>query len=91
MKNKTNKLLTLLFAVSVFGIFSGSEEPALWFLRDTKIEGFLAHFHTGNSIIFNLSGGFIISLFFLVPARSLTGHKASKNYKNKSFELLQKL
>ena len=58
------KILTLLFVLSIFGLFSGSQEPVVWFLRGTQVEPFLLALHNGNSIIFTLSGGFIISIFF---------------------------
>ena len=48
----------------MFGVFSGSQESVVWVLRNTNIEPLLIALHTGNSIIFNLSIGCLISMFF---------------------------
>lgn len=54
----------LLALVAVFGTFSGSTEPVVGFLRGSSIEPYLLALHNGNSIVFNLSVGYLISLFF---------------------------
>lgn len=62
-----NRLPGVLFAltpVAIFGLFSGSTEPVFGPLRGTSIEPALLALHNGNSIIFNLSVGYLVSLFF---------------------------
>lgn len=54
----------VLALVAVFGTFSGSNEPIVGFLRGTYIEPHLLALHNGNSIVFNLSVGYLVSLFF---------------------------
>ena len=57
-------LLLLLAAAAVFGMFSGSTEPVVSPLRGTAIEPTLRALHNGNSIVFNLSVGYLISFIF---------------------------
>ena len=56
--------LYFLALVAIFGIFSGSAEPVVSFLRGNKIESTLHALHNGNSIFFNLSVGFLSSFIF---------------------------
>lgn len=59
------KTVLLLFTlVAVFGMFSGSNEPIVEFLRGTSIESYVLALHNGNSIVFNLSVGYLVSMFF---------------------------
>ena len=60
--------LYLLIAIASFGVFSGSSEPVVPWLSGTSVEAFLNILHCGNSIVFNLSVGFLMSLlvWFLV-------------------------
>lgn len=57
-----------LVALSIFGVFSGSNEPVISALRGTAFEDFAVRLHTGNSILFNLSVGTLVGIFvwFLV-------------------------
>jgi hypothetical protein len=59
-----NLALYLLAAVAVFGMFSGSMEPVILPLRGTAIEPALLALHSGNSILFNLSLGYLSSFIF---------------------------
>lgn len=61
--NMRSAFLVLALA-AVFGTFSGSAEPVVGFLRGTTIEPYLLALHNGNSIVFNLSVGYLVSLFF---------------------------
>lgn len=56
--------LLMLTLVAVFGMFSGSNEPIVGFLRETMIEPSILALHNGNSIVFNISVGYLVSLFF---------------------------
>lgn len=59
------KPVLLLFALAaVFGMFSGSNEPVVEFLRGTSVEPYVRALHNGNSIVFNLSIGYLVSMFF---------------------------
>ncbi len=57
-------LFLALVPLATFGTFSGSTEPVVGFLRGTSIEPYLLALHNGNSIVFNLSVGYLVSLFF---------------------------
>jgi hypothetical protein len=54
-------LLTLL---AIYGLFSGSSEPIVGPLKGTWLERHLYALHNGNSIVFNLSVGYLVSVFF---------------------------
>lgn len=60
-----NIILLTLTAISIFGVIAGSNELILGVLKGTIFEEPLYKLHIGNVIIFSLSGGFLISLFFL--------------------------
>jgi len=55
--------LLLLTLIAVFGMFAGSNEPVVGFLRGTVLEPSLHALHIGNSIIFDLSVGYLVSTF----------------------------
>ncbi len=57
-------LLAGLTPVALYGMISGSQEPVVWFLRGTAIEPVLHSLHNGNPIFFDLSVGYLVSLFF---------------------------
>lgn len=57
-------LFLILTPLAIFGTFSGSTEPVVGFLRDTTIEPYFLALHNGNAIVFNLSVGYLVSLFF---------------------------
>jgi hypothetical protein len=58
---KTALLLATL--VAVFGMFAGSNEPVVGMLRGSFLEPHLHALHNGNSITFNLSVGYLVSMF----------------------------
>ena len=60
----TKVALGILALVAVFGMFAGSEEPVVAILRRSFLEPHLQALHIGNSILFNLSVGYLVSLFF---------------------------
>ena len=64
LASPTKVFFLILVPLAVFGTFSGSTEPVVWFLRGTPVEPFLLALHNGNSIVFNLSIGYLVSLFF---------------------------
>ncbi len=65
IRNRTLDLILIVFAiVSIVGVFSGADEPIISFLRGSAIQPILYRLHTGDKIIFNLSIGFLVSLFF---------------------------
>jgi hypothetical protein len=53
-----------LLLVAIFFAFSGSTEPVASYLRGTRVERYLLAWHSGNSIVFNLAIGYIVSVFF---------------------------
>ena len=58
--------LLLLTLAAIFGMFSGSHEPVIGILRDTSVGPVLRALHNGNSIVFNLSIGYLVSMLFWV-------------------------
>jgi hypothetical protein len=56
--------LSALTVLAIFGMFSGSSEPIVAILKDTWIADIAYRLHIGNAIVFDLSVGFLISLFF---------------------------
>jgi hypothetical protein len=65
-KNLLTAVFLLLSLLAVFGMFSGSNDPIVGFLRGTAFEPYLFALHNGNSIVFNLSVGYLVSVFFWV-------------------------
>ena len=67
MRLKVSTLL--LWPLSVFSILlalKASNEPIPSIFSGTWIDSFFKQFDTGNSIIFNLSIGFLVSVFFYI-------------------------
>ena len=64
------KVSTLLLGpLSIFSIllvFKASNEPILSIFSGTWVDSFFKQFDTGNSIIFGLSIGFLVSVFFYI-------------------------
>src|SRR6266498_2587849 len=57
------------------GMFAGSDEPVVGILRGSMLEPILLRLHSGNSILFNVSVGYLTSVFFwflvvFLPERS---------------------
>ncbi len=63
-ENRLNIALALLAFAAVFGMFAGGNEPVIGALRGSPIEPLLRALHNGNAIVFNLSVGFLVSMFF---------------------------
>lgn len=57
-------VLLLLTLVAIFGMFAGGNEPIIGILRGTPLEPYLYQLNYSNSIIFNLSVGYLVSVFF---------------------------
>ncbi|CAH7119189.1 hypothetical protein VCHA49P381_10627 [Vibrio chagasii] len=64
MKNIEKILIWSFLAISVFLLFKSSDEPLIYLLSDTFVGEALYKFELGNTIIFNLCIGYIVSLFF---------------------------
>ncbi|MBN2433830.1 MAG: hypothetical protein JXK07_01035 [Spirochaetes bacterium] len=56
--------LWLLSVLCVFLVFKASDEPAIRLIEGTSIETLFIRFATGNSILFSLSIGILVSVFF---------------------------
>jgi len=59
-----NAALAILAIAAVFGMFSGSPEPVMSVLQGSPVEPVLLALHNGNSIVFNLSVGYLVSMLF---------------------------
>lgn len=66
MKYIERKLIWVLLAVSTFLLFKSSDESVISLIEDTALAPAFHQFTNGNSIIFNLSVGYIVSLMFYV-------------------------
>jgi hypothetical protein len=83
-----NRLLSILTCISVVGVIAGSNEGILSVLKGTPIEHTLYKLHSGNQIIFDLSMGFLISIFFWfivvkipeIRKRNIIRHNISTQY-----------
>jgi hypothetical protein len=65
MRLKASTLsLWIISALSIILAFKASDEPILSIFVGTWINSYLQQFETGNSIIFDLSIGFLVSVFF---------------------------
>ena len=86
MRLKVSTLLLWTIGIgSIILALKASSEPMLPVFRDTWIYSFFQQFSTGNSIIFDLSIGFLVSVFFYIlvvwfPARQ------RKNLIKRNFE-----
>lgn len=58
--------IALLTLVAVYGTFAGTNEPVVGWLRGTLAEPYLYKLHSGNSILFNISVGFLNSVVFWI-------------------------
>lgn len=57
-------ILIFLTAISIFGVFAGSQEPVIAALEGTVLASWLHSLHIGNAIVFSLSVGVLVSIFF---------------------------
>jgi hypothetical protein len=57
-------LLWIISAVSIILALKASNEPIVSIFRNTWFNSFFQQFDTGNSIVFDLSIGFLVSVFF---------------------------
>ncbi len=57
-------LMACLTLVAIVFMFVSSDEPVIGFLRGSVVEPYLHYFPIGNSIVFNLSVGYLVSTFF---------------------------
>jgi len=86
MRLKFSTILLWTFSVlSILLAFKASDEPVPSILQGTWIDSFFQQFDTGNSIIFSLSIGFIISVFFYILVVWLP-NKQRKNLIKRNFE-----
>lgn len=59
------KIIIVLFALlALFELFAGSNEAVVSCLKSSNVEAILYQLHNGNSILFNLSVGYLVSTFF---------------------------
>ena len=63
-RNLMRMAMPVLTALAIFGTLAGSNEPVIGMLQDTWIADISRKLHIGNTILFNLSVGFLVSLFF---------------------------
>jgi len=76
-----NKLIWWLFFVAVFLLFKSSDEVLVTFLSESPIARIFYQFESGNSIIFNLCIGYIVSLIFYVLVVYMPERRAKQELK----------
>jgi len=65
MRLKVSTLILGTISIgSIILALKASNEPMLSIFRDTWVDSFFQQFGTGNSIIFSLSIGFLVSMIF---------------------------
>lgn len=94
-----NHTLAALTLVALLGMFSTSGEPVIWLLRDTPVEAPLIALGWPNTILFNLSLGYLVTVFFwllvvYIPEsarRNLLRENLSRRYQDFKEEVIQSL
>src|SRR5690606_23743415 len=64
--NRTLIILGVLAVIAVLGMFSASGEPVIPILKGTWLEGPLIALGRSNVIVFSLSIGYLVTVFFWV-------------------------
>ncbi|EGR0072859.1 hypothetical protein ACWOKL_004315 [Vibrio vulnificus] len=82
MKYIERKLIWVLLAVSTFLLFKSSDESVISLIEDTALAPVFHQFTNGNSIIFNLSVGYIVSLMFYVIVVVIPEYREKQSLKN---------
>ncbi|MBU2897020.1 hypothetical protein [Vibrio hepatarius] len=82
MKYIERKLIWTLLALSTFLLFKSSDENIIPLIKDTVIDPAFYQFPNGNSIIFNLSVGYIVSLMFYIIVVVIPEYREKKSLKN---------
>jgi hypothetical protein len=72
----------LILLAAIFTMFKSSGEPVLSYFENTFINDSLSQFQTGNTIIYNISMGYIVSFIFylMVVARSANAPQAGVSH-----------
>ena len=81
-QKKQSIALFMLGSLSVLGMFVGSNEPILPILENTWVATTAYRLHLGNSIIYDLSTGILVSIFFWWLLVSLPQTKKNKIIKS---------
>lgn len=79
-------VLWVLSVASIFLALKTSNEPVLVIFRNTQVESFFQKFSTGNSIIYDLSIGFLVSVTFYLLVVWLPDRQR-KNLIKRNFEV----
>ena len=99
MSRSVTKVLAWLAALAFFGMFSTSGERVTPLLRDTFVEAPLVALGYPNTILFNLSIGYLVSLFFWIlvvylperKRRSILRSNLNRRYQSFKEEIVQSL
>jgi len=83
LKYIERNLIWGLLVVSVFLLFKSSDESVISLVKDTALAPVFYQFSNGNSIIFNLSVGYIVSLMFYIIVVVIPEYREKKSLKNK--------
>jgi len=97
MSRKVNFAIAVLAAVAVFLLFVSSGEPLVPYLRDSQLAPILYALSWPNTIVFNLSVGYLSSTIFWIlvvylpdkSRRSLLRETLATRYKEFKYEIVQ--
>ena len=97
MSRKVNFAIVLLAVIAVFLLFVSSGEPLVPLLRDSKLAPILYILSWPNTIVFNLSVGYLSSMIFWIlvvylpdkSRRSLLRETLATRYKEFKHEIVQ--
>ncbi|WP_394245992.1 hypothetical protein [Vibrio profundi] len=91
MKYKEEFTLATIGLLSSIGVLVASTDPLLSVLQDTLIESILVNDFSGNSIIFNLSIGVLVSTIFYIMMVYIPEKRKQKQIDPTIFNLIEKL
>ena len=79
----TKYLALLILIAAIFTMFKSSDEPILSCLENTFVRDSLLQFQTGNTILFNLSVGYIVSFMFYLMIVAFPDYRKRQLYKHR--------
>ncbi|MCG6202967.1 hypothetical protein [Psychromonas antarctica] len=82
MKFVENRLIWCLFIIALLLLFKSSDELLISVLSDSPVARVFYQFEVGNSIVFNLCIGYIVSLIFYVLVVYIPERRAKQELKD---------
>ena len=82
MKQIERKLIWILFVLSILLLLKSSDERVVSVIENPFVKSTFYQFSNGNSIIFNLSIGYIVSLIFYLIVVAIPEYRTKQELKN---------